>query len=98
MSLCGTVPMFQRNIVSLYSQVKDQVDEEVTLNNECTMFLCNFRNPTLQHHIPVTPLYNNQNPYYFSLYMVLHLISYPNGKIKTDVVSDRGTQRNIWSY
>jgi len=55
MSLGGRVLTFQRHIVPLYLRVKGQVDEAVTLNDECTMFLCNFRTAALQNTVlPVT--------------------------------------------
>ena len=48
---CYVIRWLGPNIVPLYSWVKGQVDEEVTLDDECTTFLCNFRTAALQRHI-----------------------------------------------
>jgi hypothetical protein len=51
MSLGDRVLTFQRHIVPLYLRVKGQVDEEVTLDDECITFPYNFRTAALQCHI-----------------------------------------------
>jgi len=61
MSLGDRVLTFQRHMVPLYLRVKGQVDEEVTLDDERTTFLYNFRTAALQRHIAedCTPNYTS---------------------------------------
>jgi hypothetical protein len=71
MSLGDRVLTFERNIVPLYLRVEGQVDEEVTLDEEHTSFLCNIWTSASQCHIPedctvwLHHFYNIQNHYFF---------------------------------